>query len=169
MIEPIKRGQERTYAYAGGTIPIRCEQQSVRTISTMAGLTRWTMLDIPGKRDSGIPPQVLAILDDLTELRFIAFDKPWNAEAQTDVIEADLERHLNAFWHELHRNVLFGAYQLPDVPQPDIDPCGFGGADVAAMRSKRRQPALRDSWIAMVVVPPQIARCTLVTPLERRN
>jgi hypothetical protein len=169
MIEPIKRGQDRTYAYADGTIPIRCEQQSVRTISTMAQRTRWTALDIPGARHSEIAPQVLAILDDITELRFIAFDKPWNAQAQIDVIEADLERHLNLLWHELHRNVLFGAYQLPDAPQSDVGPCGFGGADVVALRSRPRQPVLRESWIAMVVVPPQIARCTLIRLLERRN
>ena len=69
----------------------------------------------------------------------------------------------------LKRHILFGAHQVPDAPrEPDIDPCGFGGADVAALRSKPKPKLLRDSWLAMVVVPPQIARCTLVRPLEPR-
>jgi hypothetical protein len=134
----------------------------------MAELTRWTVLEIPGARKSEIPPQVLDVLNDIVALRIVSHENPWDSEAQRDVIAADLERHLHACEMELKRRVLFGAYQTPDVPRtPDIDPCGFGGADVAALRSKPKPQLMRDSWLAVVIVPPQIARCTLVRPLYR--
>lgn len=168
LIEPVRRGQVRTYAYPGGGIPIACESQTIPVISGMAQLTRWTVLEMPGARNTLIPPQVGDILDDIVALRVVAHEEPWDAEAQRDVIAADLERHLRACEIELKRHVLFGAYQPPQAPrQPGIDPCGFGGADVVALRSKPRQPVLRDSWMAVVVVPPQVARCTLIRPLYR--
>ena len=167
LIEPLRRGQARTYQHPGATIPIRCESQSVLVIAGMAELTRWTVLEMPGARKSETPPQVADVLDDIVELRIVAHENPWDAEAQRDVIAADLERHLHACEIELKRHILFGTYQSPDAPrQTDIDPCGFGGADLAAMQTKPRQPVLRYSWLAVVVVPPQVARCTLVRPLD---
>jgi hypothetical protein len=168
LIEPLRRGQERTYQHPGATIPIRCESQSTLVIAGMAQLTRWTVLEMPGARKSETPPQVADVLDDIIALRIVTHDNPWDAEAQRDVIAADLERHLHACEMELKRRILFGAYQIPNVPRkPDIDPCGFGGADVATFRSGPQPKLMRDSWLAVVVVPPQIARCTLVRPLDR--
>jgi hypothetical protein len=165
MIEHLERGQVRTYAYPGGTIPIVCQPQSVLTISGMAQFTCWTVLDIPGCRDAPIPAPVLAILNDIIALRQIASEESCDALAQRDAVNADLELHLHKCWHELHRHVLFGAYLAP--PAPSVDPCGFGGADVVASRASRPTGRLTDGWLAAVVVPPQISRCTLVRPLLR--
>jgi hypothetical protein len=165
-IENLQRGQSRTYSYPGGTIPIRCESLSILTIAGAAQFTRWTVVDIPGAADTLMPPTVQAVMDDIAALRVVAREEPSDALVRRDAIAADLERHLNKVWHELHRHVLFGTHMAPPVaPEPDVDPCGFGGADVAVLRSapKLRQP-LR-AWLAMVVVPPQIARCTLLRPL----
>lgn len=168
LIEPVRRGQVRTYAYPCGGIPISCESQTIQVISGMAQLTRWTVLEMPGARHTLIPPQVGDILDDILALRVVAHEEPWDAEAQRDVIAADLERHLRACETELKRHILFGAYQPPQAPrEPGIDPCGFGGADVAALQRKPTLQQLGDSWLAVVVVPPQVARCTLIRPLER--
>ena len=106
LIEPLRRGQDRSYRYAGGTVPIRCEGQSILVIAGMAQLTRWTMLEMPGARDTLIPQPVLDVMDDIAALRIIAQDEPWDAEAQRDVIAADLERHLHA------------CEQRPQAPHP---------------------------------------------------
>src|SRR5262245_6997551 len=120
LIEPLRRGQERTYRYPGATIPIRCESQTIPVISGMAQLTRWTVLEIPGARQSLIPQQVLDVLDDIVALRIVAHEEPWDAEAQRDVIAADLERHLHACEIELKRHIIFGTYQSPAAPrEPD--------------------------------------------------
>jgi hypothetical protein len=168
MIDHLERGQVRTYAYPGGTIPIHCEGQSILTISGMAQFTRWTVLDIPGSRNTVVPPPVQAIVNDIITLRDIAVEEPKDALPQRDAINADLEKHLGECWHYLHRHVLFGTYLAPAAPpEPSADSCGFGGADVIASRSKPRPRALLDAWLAMVVVPPQIRSCTLVRPLLR--
>jgi hypothetical protein len=168
MIDHLERGQVRTYAYPGGAIPIQCERQSILTISGIAQFTRWTILDIPGGRDTLVPPPIQAILSDITTLRDVAIEEPKDAVAQRDAINADLELHLHECWRDLHRHVLFGAHLAPVAPREvGIDPCGFGGADVIRARSKPSPRVLPDAWLAMVVVPPQIRSCTLMRPLLR--
>jgi hypothetical protein len=167
MLEPLPRGQERTYRYRDGDIPIRCEEQTIGVIATMAELTRWTILDIPGARETAIPEPVSAVMNDILELRQIAQEKPWNAQAWRDVVEADLERHIASCLRDANRRILFGAYEAPNRLPLGKDPCGFGGADVSGPPTPLRLNTQRDSWIALVVVPPQIRRCTLIRPLER--
>jgi hypothetical protein len=167
MLDPLPRGQERTYRYRDGEIPIRCEEQAIGVIATMAELTRLTVLDIPGARETAIPEPVLAVMNDILELRQIAQEKPWNAQAWRDVVEADLERHIASCLREANRRILFGAYEAPHMRTLGNDPCGFGGADVRGSGAAQRLDPRPDSWIALVVVPPQIRRCTLIRPLER--
>lgn len=168
MINHLERGQVRTYAYPGGTIPIHCQHQSILTIAGMAQFTRWTILDIPGGRNALVPSPIQWILNDINTLRDVAMEEPKDALAQRDAINADLEFHLHQCWRDLHRQVLFGAHLGPVAPREvDLDPCGFGGADIIATRSKARPRILPDAWLAMVVVPPQVRSCTLVRPLLR--
>jgi hypothetical protein len=127
-------------------------------------LARWRILHIPGARDCRIPDEIMAVVEDLQSLRSLAGLPREDAEAQQDVLESDLGQHIWRCRSLLNRDILIGSHRVDPVPaRPDLDPAGFGGKDIPASRRNAVASDSPEVWLAMVVVPPQVRSCVLVT------
>jgi len=160
---PQRGGVERTYTFTPGGVQIACADLDIRLIVNMAKQTGWTFYCEPGARSDAIRPEISALLDDLEELRMLAFDTSAQSEARQDVLEADLGQHL---WHcrsKLNRVALFGACrEASDLSLDTAIPFG----DAVASRDDELH---RSACLAMIIVPPRVQRCTIVfNPSARR-
>jgi hypothetical protein len=148
------RGAERTYCLAPDGIPVQCFGREARHLAALAQSTQVTLLHLPGDQSGEIPDEVMRIYEAISELRGLKHARLPDAEARQDLLECGIERHEHQCLMRLHRKILFGTYQW----QRPLEACLPFGDDGPS------QP----SWLAIVVVPPKVRRCTVVfDPLTR--
>lgn len=138
----------RTYVFTKDGLSVSCSIWSIDEILAFAAFTDETALYLPGAFESGLPPALCKVLQDLDRARATWSLEKVERDPWLDVVRADLELDLARAQAEMNRRFLWEYFQR--------DPADVESGMATKAVAKRR------SYLALVVVPPAIGSCTAI-------
>ncbi|MDY0885298.1 hypothetical protein ACFPL7_23650 [Dongia soli] len=138
----------RTYVFTKSGLSVNCSIWRIDEVLAYATFTDETALYLPGAFESGLPPALCKILQDLDRARATWSLEKVERDPWLDVVRADLELDLARAQAEMNRRFLFGTFERHAAE--------LAGETATKAVAKRR------FYLALVVVPPAIGSCTAI-------